>query len=161
VHLILECVRQFYGESRCFRILGENGDYRYLDWSNQGITERVIGELSDGTPVCRRPIFDIDVRAEKKDPYTRFSHNETMKDLYNMGVFDPQNAAAASILLSGMDFSGVGRVREQVAALARAAKETDTVTSRNPEPSTSRDPLARAVNGAVHLAAKAEKEVGA
>lgn len=161
VHLVLECVRQFYGESRCFRILGENGDYRYLDWSNQGITERVIGELSDGTPVCRRPIFDIDVRAEKKDPYTRFSHNETMKDLYNMGVFDPQNAAAASILLSGMDFSGVGRVREQVAALARAAKETDTVTSRNPEPSTSRDPLARAVNGAVHLAAKAEKEVGA
>ena len=118
VHLVIECVRQFYGEARYFRILGENGEYRYLSWSNANIVERVSGALSDGTPLCRRPVFDIDVRAEKKDPYTRLSHNETLKDLYKMGVFEPENAAAAGILLSAMDFSGIGRLREQVAAQA-------------------------------------------
>jgi hypothetical protein len=93
-------VRQFYSEERCFRILGEDGSYRYLNWSNATVAERVVGRLSDGTPVCRRPVFDIDVRAERKDPYTRLSHNETLKDLYKMGVFDPQNAAAASARIS-------------------------------------------------------------
>ena len=160
VRLVLECVRQFYSETRCFRILGENGDYRYLDWSNAGIAERVTGALSDGTPVCRRPVFDIDVRAERKDPYTRLSHNETMKDLYNMGVFDPKNAAAAGILLSGMDFSGVGRVREQVAALARAA-QTDETAHVSVTASERKDPLMRAVNGAAALAEKAADEVTA
>ena len=118
VHLVIECVRQFYNEARYFRILGEDGEYRYLNWSNVNMTERVSGVLSDGTPICRRPVFDIDVRAEKKDPYTRLSLNETLKDLYKMGVFEPENAASAGILLSAMDFSGIGRLREQVAARA-------------------------------------------
>ncbi|MBQ8358033.1 MAG: hypothetical protein IJX39_09550 [Clostridia bacterium] len=130
VRLVIECVRQFYSEARYFRILGENGDYRYLSFSNERIAERVTGTLTDGTPVSRRPIFDIDVRAEKKDPYTRLSHNETMKDLYRMGVFKPENAAEASILLSGMDFSGVGRVREQVAALARSHESVSDTASK-------------------------------
>ena len=120
VRLVIECVRQFYSEARFFRILGENGDYRYVSFSNQNIAERPIGTLADGTPICRRPIFDIDVRAVKKDPYTRLSHNETMKDLYRMGVFEPENAAQASILLSNMDLSGIGLLREQVEALAKA-----------------------------------------
>jgi hypothetical protein len=120
VRLVIECVRQFYSEARFFRILGENGDYRYVSFSNQSIAERPIGTLTDGTPICRRPIFDIDVRAVKKDPYTRLSHNETMKDLYRMGVFEPENAAQASILLSNMDLSGIGLLREQVEALAKA-----------------------------------------
>lgn len=124
VRLVVECVRQFYSEARCFRILGDNGEYQYLNWSNEGISERILGQLPDGTPVNRRPIFDIDVRAEKKDPYTRLSHNETLKDLYRMGVFEPQNARAAGILLSAMDFSGIGRLREQVAALAADHRDT-------------------------------------
>ncbi len=118
VRLIVDCVRQFYTEERCFRILGEDGTYRYMTWSNKGITEQKTGTLADGTPSSRRPVFDIDVRAEKKDPYTRFSHNEMMMELYRMGVFSPENASQAAILLEGMEFSGVARVRDRVAALA-------------------------------------------
>lgn len=162
VRLVLECVRQFYSEVRCFRILGENGDYRYLSWSNAGIAERAEGTLSDGTPVFRRPIFDIDVRAEKKDPYTRLSHNETMKDLYNMGVFKPENAAAASILLSGMDFSGIGRVREQVAEQARMNGDAEAAQRGEPPVpaalSEEKEPLMRAVEGAVRDAEAAASE---
>ncbi len=118
VRLVVECVRQFYTEGRCFRILGSNGAYRYLNWSNAGIAAKAVGTLPDGTPACRRPIFDIDVRAEKKDPYTRLSHNEMMMELYRMGVFSAENAASAGILLENMEFSGVARVRDKVAALA-------------------------------------------
>lgn len=163
VRLVLECIRQFYSEARCFRILGDNGDYRYLSFSNAGIAERAVGTLCDGTPVFRRPIFDIDVRAEKKDPYTRLSHNETMKDLYNMGVFRPENAAAASILLSGMDFSGIGRVREQVSHLLRTSG--DTVSAEDSSQSVSntlceqKEPLVRAVENAAGYAVAVADEV--
>lgn len=155
VHLVIECVRQFYSEERCFRILGEDGSYRYLNWSNATVAERVVGTLSDGTPVCRRPVFDIDVRAERKDPYTRLSHNETLKDLYKMGVFDPQNAAAASVLLSAMDFSGVVRLREQIAS---AFKDQDCGTEIK-HPHTAQqavDPLEKAVIEAEALRHRAE-----
>jgi hypothetical protein len=159
VRLVIECVRQFYGEARCFRILGENGDYRYMTWSNAGIAERVVGTLSDGTDITRRPIFDIDVRAEKKDPYSRLSHNETVKELYRMGVFDPANAAQAAILLSSMDFSGVGRVREQVAQLARSASAvgTATVHGEKESPAVPGDPLTVAVEGAAALREAAQR----
>lgn len=119
VRLVVDCVRQFYSEERCFRILGEDGAYRYMTWSNKNIALQETGKLSDGTASTRRAIFDIDVRAEKKDPYTRFSHNEMMMELYRMGVFTPERAREASILLEGMEFSGVARVRERVAALVR------------------------------------------
>lgn len=151
VHLIIECVRQFYGESRCFRILGDNGAYSYLNWCNEGIAERVVGTMSDGTPLCRRPIFDIDVRAEKKDPYTRLSHNETMMELYKMGVFEPENAAAAGILLSTMDFSGIGRLREQVAAQGRAADQSCTAAHAAKSAGGGEDPLIKAHREAVAL----------
>lgn len=130
VRLVIECVRQFYTERRCFRILGEQG-YRYLQYSNEHLREKETGTLADGTPITRRPIFDIDVRAEKQDAYTRLSHNEMMKDLYNMGVFDARNAAAAKILLDGMDFPGVARLRAAVAALSRdTAAQTEIAEKR-------------------------------
>ena len=74
--------------------------------------------LCDGSSAARRPIFDIDVRAERMDPYTRFSHNEMLMELYRMGVFSPENKVQAAMLLDAMEFSGVGRIRERVAAMA-------------------------------------------
>ncbi|MBR7182194.1 MAG: hypothetical protein IKD28_05360 [Clostridia bacterium] len=157
VHLVIECIRQFYHESRYFRILGANGDKRYISFSNTGLTDRISGSLTDGTPIFRRPVFDIDVRAEKRDPYTRLSHNETVKDLYNMGVFKPENAVAASILLSAMDFSGVGLVREQV--LAAAALQGGEGAGENTPTTGAENPLLRAHQGAQRLQERAGGEV--
>ena len=141
VNLVVECVRQFYDASRCFRILGENGEYSFIYFSNRSIKDREAGTLSDGTPIWYHPLFDIDVRAEKRDPYTRISHNETLKDLYNMGVFQPENAAAASVLLSAMDFSGVAQVRQRVAANAKREEGIEAPAAAKPH---SEDPLLRA-----------------
>lgn len=145
VHLVIECVRQFYNEARCFRILGEDGGYSYFNWSNAGIVEQPLGALEDGSPITRRPVFDIDVRAEKKDPYTRLSHNENLKELYSMGVFEPQNAAAAGVLLSAMDFSGIGQLRRQVADNARVNEGEGIEKDREKQAG---DPLKPALSGA-------------
>ncbi len=114
VHLILECVRQFYSEERCFRILGKDGSFEYLRWSNKNMTREGGAQLSDGAEASRRPIFDIDVRAERMDPYTRFSHNEMLMEL---GVFAPENKRQAAMLLEGMEFSGARRIRERIAEM--------------------------------------------
>ena len=117
--LMVECVRQFYSELRCFRILGKNGGNRYLTWSNDRIRECVTGVSESGLPLTRRPVFDIDVRAERQNPYTRYSYNEMLKSLYSLGVFDPANAAAAQVLLDAMDFEGIESLRAQIAAFLR------------------------------------------
>ena len=117
--LIVECVRQFYSEVRCFRIVGEADGNRYLYWSNERMVEQVEAPLPDDTPHTRAPIFDIDVRAEKQNAYTRNSYNEMLKDLYKMGVFHEENAKAAMTLLSAMSFQGVEGVRARVAATLR------------------------------------------
>ncbi len=108
VRLVVDCVRQFYTEERCFRIMGKDGGYRYLSWSNKESNAENAGERG-----CA--IFDIDVRAEKKDPYSRLSHNEMLMELYRMGVFEKENAASAALLLEGMEFSGVARMRDRIA----------------------------------------------
>lgn len=123
VNLILECVRQFYSEERCFRILGKNGGFEYLRWSNKNMTRGSMQQLGDGTAAARRPIFDINVRAERMDPYTRFSHNEMLMELYRMGVFAPENTRQAAMLLESMEFSGVGRLRERIAEMAKACDD--------------------------------------
>lgn len=157
VHLVIECVRQFYDASRCFRILGDSGEYHFMYFSNRMIADRQTGTLTDGTPIWYHPVFDIDVRAEKRDPYSRISHNETLKDLYKMGAFQPENATAASILLSAMDFSGVAKVRQQVAALAgREAPEAGCLQTTSEKSS---DPLLRAQHEAAALRQAAAGEV--
>ena len=123
--LMVECVRQFYSEARCFRIVGKSGGNRYLVWSNERIRDRVTGLSESGLPLSRRPVFDIDVQAQKKNPYTQYSYNEMLKSLYSLGVFDPTNAPAAQILLDAMDFPGVERLRSQIAALMRASDGED------------------------------------
>lgn len=114
--LMVECVRQFYSEVRCFRIIGKEGESRYLHWSNAGIRERVLGFSESGRPLSRLPVFDIDVHAEQKNPYTRYSYNELLKELYSLGVFDAENVHSAQILLDAMDFPGVETLRAQISA---------------------------------------------
>ena len=76
-----------------------------------------------------------------------------------MGVFQPENAAQASILLSNMDFSGIGLLREQVAALAKrtASEECQAALSTQEQSAaqTPKDPLARAFEGAEKLRERA------
>lgn len=62
----------------------------------------------------REPVFDIVVSAAKKSTFSRLSQNETAKECYKLGFFDPANADAALAALEMMDFEGVEKVRARV-----------------------------------------------
>ena len=52
--------------------------------------------------------------AAKKSTFSRLSQNETAKECYKLGFFDPTNADAALAALEMMDFEGVEKVRARV-----------------------------------------------
>ncbi len=112
INLVLELIRQFYKEDRTFRIMG-NGKEEFISYSNKEIGAKIINDMdgnvlysSTGEALTREPIFDIAVKAQKTNPYSRLSQNETAAELYKMGVFKPENAREALIMLGMMDFEG-------------------------------------------------------
>lgn len=108
---VVELIRQFYDGPRCFRIAGKDGAWQYIRYSNRGLQDRETGVDAAGQPLYRRPVFDIDVRAEKESPLDRMSRNDLMLELFKAGMFDPANREAARMALSGMDFEGVSALR--------------------------------------------------
>ena len=110
-YLVIELIRQFYSEPRPFRI--DSADRRrFVLYSNVNLQEDV--ELPDGTIRHKRPMFDIQVSAEKQSPFSRAAQNETIKELYGMGLFAPENAVPALVCLDAMDFEGKDKIRQQV-----------------------------------------------
>lgn len=112
--MCVELMRQFYDESRSFRIVGPNGAYSFTSFDNRGIKDQVIGTDSMGLELYRKPVFDIKIKAQKKSVYSRMEQNERAKELYGMGFFNPERAQEALPALEMMDFEGIEKVREQV-----------------------------------------------
>lgn len=154
--LCIELIRQFYDESRSFRITGapaipegqapgmpgmppqsadpammgdmpqgqpmgaapggmpQNNGYHFVELNNARIKDQVTGMGSDGMPMFRHPVFDLQIKAQKKNPFSREAQNQLATQLFQMGVFNPQMADAALGMLSIMDFEGIEDVRERV-----------------------------------------------
>ena len=154
--LCIELIRQFYDESRSFRITGapaipqgqapgmpgmspqsadpvmkggmpqgqpmgaapggmpQNNGYHFVELNNARIKDQVTGMGSDGMPMFRHPVFDLQIKAQKKNPFSREAQNQLATQLFQMGVFNPQMADAALGMLSMMDFEGIEDVRERV-----------------------------------------------
>ncbi len=113
--LCIELMRQFYDTPRTFRIAGEMaGQYRYAEISSRMIGSQVTGEDLDGNPFYRIPIFDLKVKAQKRNPFSRMESNERAKELYSMGFFNPERAQEALVALEMMDFEGKEKVVEQI-----------------------------------------------
>lgn len=117
IRLVIELMRQFYTTDRTFRILNVNDGgvtkEEFVTYSNRNLAGQVIPDIdgnptlsSSGQAITRTPVFDIDVKAQKTNPYSKLSQNETASNLYQMGVFNPENAQSALMMLSMMDFEG-------------------------------------------------------
>ena len=102
--MIIELIRQFYDMPRCFRIMGENGAERYVQYSNQGIVPQAQGVEMGVDMGFRKPLFDIEVSAQKQSPYSKMSQNDLALQFYNAGFFNPQMADQALACLDMMDF---------------------------------------------------------
>ena len=112
--LCVELMRQFYDVSRSFRITGEGNKYQFVTFDNSGLQDQVTGFDTLGNEMYRRPVFDLKIKAQKKNPFSRMEQNERAKELYSLGFFAPENAQASLIALEMMDFEGIQTVREKV-----------------------------------------------
>ena len=102
--MIIELIRQFYDVPRCFRIMGENGSARYVEYSNAGITPQFQGIEMGVDMGYRTPLFDIEITAQKQSPYSKMSQNELALQFYQAGFFNPEMATQALACLDMMDF---------------------------------------------------------
>ena len=102
--MAIELIRQFYDMPRCFRIMGENGVARFVQYSNQGIMPQHQGVDFGQDMGYRLPLFDIEVTAQKQSPYSKMSQNELALQFFGAGFFNPQIADQALACLDMMDF---------------------------------------------------------
>src|SRR5699024_4454015 len=86
--LCIELMRQFYTIEREFRITQPNGMTEFVKYSNANIAPQAIPPsfpqqemLEDYRQAYRKPIFDVRVKAQKSNPYSQLSQNETAKEL--------------------------------------------------------------------------------
>ena len=113
--MTIELIRQFYDLPRCFRIMGDNGAARYVQYSNAGIAPQAQG-MEFGTDMgFRIPLFDIEVTAQKQSPYSKMSQNELALQFFGAGFFNPQIADQALACLDMMDFDRKEFIMQKIA----------------------------------------------
>lgn len=115
IQMTLELVRQFYDLPRCFRIIGENGAYQYIQYSNSNIRPQYQGNEMGQDMGYRTPLFDVEISAQKASPYSKLSQNEMALQFYSAGFFNPQMADQALACLEMMDFDRKNGIMERIA----------------------------------------------
>lgn len=127
-YFIIELIRQFYDEPRCFRISGFKSDVSFSKLSN-GILGKEIS-VTHSHAALRSPIFDIAVSSQKDNPFSTSAQNELAKELYNLGMFNPQMANQALLCMEMMNFEGkekvMEKIRENAASFAPAPPNAPT-----------------------------------
>ncbi len=113
--MVIELIRQFYDLPRCFRIMGENGTARFVQYSNAGILPQDQGNDFGTDMGDRLPLFDIEVTAQKQSPYSKMSQNELALQFFGAGFFNPQLADQALACLDMMDFDRKHFVMQKIA----------------------------------------------
>ena len=113
--MVIELIRQFYDMPRCFRIMGENGAARFVEYSNAGIQPQMQGIEMGVDMGYRLPLFDIEITAQKQSPYSKMSQNEMALQFYSAGFFNPQMADQALACLDMMDFDRKEFIMQKIA----------------------------------------------
>ena len=113
--MVIELIRQFYDLPRKFRIMGDNGAARYVEYSNAGILPQPQGFEMGMDMGFRLPLFDIEITAQKQSPYSKMSQNELALQFYQAGFFNPQMADQALACLDMMDFDRKQFIMQKIA----------------------------------------------
>lgn len=113
--MIVELIRQFYDLPRCFRIMGENGAARFVQYSNANISPQQQGIEMGVDMGYRLPLFDIEVTAQKQSPYSKMAQNELALQFFGAGFFNPQIADQALACLDMMDFDRKHFIMQKIA----------------------------------------------
>lgn len=115
ISLCIELIRQFYELPRQFRITGNLGVEKFIDYNNRGLLPQ--SQSFQGIELgMRLPVFDIKVIPQKSSSYTRLSQNELALQFYQMGFFSPNQADQALACMSMMEFEGKDELMQRICA---------------------------------------------
>ena len=128
-YIVLELIRQFYDEIRSFRITGENGADQYVQFDNRHIREQMMVDPMTGETDFRRPVFDIKITSQKQSPFNKIAQNELAKELYQLGVFNPQLADQSLLMLEMMDFEQKDLIIQKVQQNGTLAQMVQNLTA--------------------------------
>lgn len=113
-YIVIELIRQFYTEPRCFRITGNMGRQDFVTFDNRGLMPQPQGTDFGIDLGSRKPVFDITVTASKKSTYSKMSQNELALQFYGQGFFNPSNSDMALSCLEMMDFDGKDKIMQKI-----------------------------------------------
>lgn len=126
--LVIELIRQFYKTERSFRITGEGAKPSFEKISGDMLNEQKQS-ITDDDLYVRRAVFDVAISAQKGSPFSRISQNELVKELYQLGVFRPDMADQALLMLEGMEFEGKDALVEKIRENATLKKQVEQLTA--------------------------------
>lgn len=111
--MCIELYRQFYTGPRSFRVTGQKGEETFVTFDNRQIKPV---QLQDefGHTAYRKAIFDLSIKSQRSSPFSRVSQNELAKELFGMGIFNPEMADQALMLLDMMDFEGIEMLKQRI-----------------------------------------------
>lgn len=115
VLMVIELIRQFYDLPRCFRIMGENGTARFVEYSNANLRPQMQGIEMGVDMGYRLPLFDVEITAQKASPYSKMSQNELALQFFGAGFFNPQMSDQALACLEMMDFDRKQGIMQRIA----------------------------------------------
>ena len=115
VLMVIELIRQFYDLPRCFRIIGENGTARFVEYSNANLQPQMQGIEMGVDMGYRLPLFDVEITAQKASPYSKMSQNELALQFFGAGFFNPQMSDQSLACLEMMDFDRKQGIMQRIA----------------------------------------------
>lgn len=110
---VVELIRQFYDVPRTFRINPDGMKEQFIQYDNKGLAPQPQNTMGMDMGL-RLPEFDIEVTAEKANPYKKMEINDLALSFYNAGFFNPQMTDQALACLNMMDFVGKDDVMQKI-----------------------------------------------
>ena len=114
IRMVIERIRQFYDLPRQFRIVGQRGAEQFVQYSNQGLQPQTLYGANGKPDGLRKPVFDIEVSAQKASEYTSMAQNELALQFFQLGFFNPQMVDQALSTLDMMDFDGKDSIIQKI-----------------------------------------------
>lgn len=114
IRMVIERIRQFYDLPRQFRIVGQRGAEQFVQYSNRGLQPQTLYGANGQPDGLRKPVFDIEVSAQKASEYTSMAQNELALQFFQLGFFNPQMVDQALSTLDMMDFDGKDSIIQKI-----------------------------------------------
>lgn len=107
--MCIDLIREFYDEEKIYRITNDLGQTEYASFSGDMLYAKAPIRDSLGFQIgtkLRKVEFDISVIPQRQNVYKRETNNQTITQLWQMGLLSGQNIDVALMVLKAMTFDG-------------------------------------------------------